>query len=274
MSPPGDDVLIQIHIPKCAGTAVAFWMMNATAGNGAAGFGSLYGSHSAFDDEALWEACLNDPSIRTASSHDVRRFPAGIHGRRIRYFTILRHPLANFLSAARYMQSDRPQFRVPDSVGSGTREIAQWMLSRPIGAPFRENNQTNHLALYPWCDATGGRCRPEEYGSWDAADQAAYERERVALAKRALDSFLVTGTVERLPESLGLVRTRSAAFGLQFPPVEELGRNNTTPVPMDDVSWIQTDEVGRRLLDAVAADWEVYEHGSKLLDAALKTDGV
>ena len=274
MSPPGDDVLIQIHIPKCAGTAVAFWMMKAAVNGGVAGFASLYGTHNAFDDETLWEACLNDPLMRTASSHDVRRFPAEIRGRRIRYFTILRHPLANHLSAARYMQSDRAQFGVPETVGGSTREITEWMLSRPIGQPFRENNQANHLALYPWCDRTGGRCDPAAYGSWDPADQAAYERDRVALAKSILDSFLVAGTVERLPESLDLVRTRSAGLGIELPPVEELGRNNTTTVPMDDISWIQTDQIGRRLLDAVAADWEVYDYGSKLLDAALQTDGV
>jgi hypothetical protein len=270
MSAPGDDFLVQVHIPKCAGTAVAFWMMKAAVDGDLAGFGSLYsGAQGVFDDETLWAACLNDPQVRAASSHDIRRFPAVIHGRPVHYFTILRHPLANFLSYARYTLSDRASFGVPDTVGNSTLEITNWILSRPIGQPFRENNQANHLALYPWCDATAGRCRAEDYGSWDPADQAAYARDRVALAKRALDSFLAVGTIERLPASLGLVRSRSAALGIQLPPVDELGRNNTTTVPMDDISWIQTTETGRRLLDAVAADWEVYEYGGKLLDAAL-----
>jgi hypothetical protein len=277
MNDAGDDFLVQVHIPKCAGTAVAFWMMKAAVEGVLAGFGSLYRGQQgealgAFDDETLWAECLNDPRMRAASSHDIRRYPAAIRGRRMHYFTILRHPLANFLSAVRYMQQDRLTFGVPDSVGNSSREMTNWILSRPLGQPFRENNQTNHLALYPWCDTTGGRLRAEEYGSWDPADQAAYQRDRVALAKRILESFLVVGTLERLPLSLGLVRKRSSALGIQLPPVEELGHNNTTTVPLDDVSWIQTEELGRRLLDAVTADWEVYEHGTKLLDAALAAD--
>lgn len=268
----GGDVLVQVHIPKCAGTAVAFWVWQASVDGGGGGFGRFYGNQGrVFDEDGLWEAGLKDPGLRALSSHDVRLFPAEIRGRRMRYFTILRHPLANFLSGVRYMLSDRAAFGVPPDVGGSTREIAEWLLSRPLGSPFRENSQTNHIALYEWCAGTGGRCDPALYGSWDPADQAAYERERVDLAKRLLQSFLVVGTVERLPATLGLVRSRSTAFGLRLPPPETVGRNNTTTVPLDDISWIQNHPVGRRLLDAVAADWELYRFGGQLLDEALKS---
>ncbi len=266
MSAVGDDVLIQIHIPKCAGTSVALWMRRAVGG-GFAAFGSLYGDEGIFNEERLWRACLSDPRTRAVSSHDIRRFPPAIRGRRLHYFTILRHPLANFLSAARYMQQDRLKFGVPESVSNSTRAVTEWILSRPLGEPFRENNQTNHLALFPWCAETNGRLRGEEYGFWHPADQAAYQRDRVALAKRALDAFLVVGCVERLPQSLDRLRSRSAAFGIELPPVEDVERNNVTTVPLDDVSWLHED-LGVRVMESFAADLEVYEYGVKLQEAA------
>ncbi len=242
-------------------------MRRAAVSGALAGFGSLYGDEGIFDEERLWRACLSDPRTRAASSHSIRRFPRAIRGRRLHYFTILRHPLANFLSGARYMQQNRPKFGVPDSVGNSTRAMAKWILSRPLGEPFRENNQTNHLALFPWCAETNGRLRGEEYGFWHASDQAAYQRDRVALAKRALDSFIVVGCVERLPHSLDLLRRRSAAFGIDLPPVEDIKRDNVTTVPLDDVSWLHED-LGVRVMESFAADLEVYAYGVKLQEAA------
>ncbi len=266
-----NDVLVQVHIPKCAGTAVAFWMWNATAAGGF-GFGRLY-APGIFDEDTLWEAGLNDPQFRALSSHGIRRFPLEIRGRSMRYFTILRHPMAHFLSAVRYMLSEPAAFGVPADVGHTTREMSEWLLSRPIGGPFRENSQTNYIAMYEWCAGTAGRCDPERYGSWDPADQAAYERDRLELAKRLLRTFLVVGTVERLPATLGLVRRLSAPFGLNLAPAEEVGHNNTTTVPLDDISWIEKEAVGRQMLDSIAVDWELYRFGQQLLDEGLKAAG-
>ena len=267
MDAAGDDVIVQVHIPKCAGTSVRYWLTKAAVNGAMAGLGALYDAHRTYEEESLWEACLKDPRTRALTSHDIRRFPAAIRARRMHYFTILRHPLANFLSAARYMQQDRPAFGVPDSVGKTTREMAAWILSRPLGEPFRENNQTNHLALYTWSDATGGRLRGEEYGSWHPADQASYQRDRVALAKQALDSFLVVGNVENLTRSLGILRSRAAPLGIELPPVEDVGRDNITAVPLDDVTWLQ-EPLGERVMASFADDLEVYDYGVKLLEAA------
>lgn len=266
------DVLVQVHIPKCAGTSVSFWMWKAAVAGGLGAFGRLY-EPIVLDEDALWEAGLNNPQLRALSSHGVRRFPLEIRGRRMRYFTILRHPMANFLSAVRYMQSDRTAFGVPAEVGQTTRDMSEWLLSRPIGEPFRENNQTNHIALYEWCAGTAGRCDPEGYGSWDPADQAAYERDRLELAKQLLRTFLVVGTVERLTATLDLVRRLSAPFGLNLAPAEEVGRNNTTTVPLDDISWIEKEAVGRQMFDSLAADWELYRFGQQLLEDGLKAAG-
>jgi hypothetical protein len=139
------------------------------------------------------------------------------------------------------------------------------VLSRPIGAAFRENPQTNHLAFYEWCARTGGRCDPAQYGSWSPADQAAYLSERLELAKELLRTLLVVGTAERLPVAMNLLRRRSAAYGFALLPFEEALRLNTTTIPLDDVSWIEGTELGSSLLDALALDLELFRYGEQLL---------
>ena len=155
------------------------------------------------------------------------------------------------------------------TVGHASRDVARWLLDGPSGKPF-ENTQTNHIALYTWCAATDGRCDPERYGSWYPADRAAYERERLDLAKSVLGSFLAVGTVERLPETLDMVRRRSAKFGLHLLPVERLAHVIVTSVPFaDDISWIDNEPLGRRLLESVAVDRELHAYAQGLLDTSL-----
>jgi hypothetical protein len=264
---PGD-VLVQVHIPKCAGTSISAWLRNASACGALAGFGAFYPDF-VFTDDSLWQSGLNDPRLSAISAHNVRRFPAQIHGRSMRYFTLVRRPLPHALSILRYMLQERRAYGIPPSVGDTSRAIAAWLLSLPPGAFARENLQTNHLALYPWADATKGRCDPEFFGSWSAADQAAYERQRLDIAKDVLRSFLVVGTVERLTDSLELLRRRSAAYGLNLLPVDAVPRENVTRIPVDDISWIDHEPLGHRLIDSMAVDAELYAFADGLLDTAL-----
>ncbi|MGA2393282.1 MAG: hypothetical protein ABSH03_08035 [Candidatus Lustribacter sp.] len=262
------DILVQIHIPKCAGTSVGVWLRNAALDGVISGFRALYPDHVYAENEQ--PVGFHDPRLTAVTTHNIRRFAPISGGRRVHYFTLLRDPVTQFLSAARYMLQEREAFGVPSSVGWTPRDIAAWVLDQPLDAPFRDNNQTNHLAMYVWCDATAGRCQPEARETWAASDRAAYERERLAIAKDVLRSFLVVGTVERITESLELVRRRSTAFGLQLPPVEKLGRHNVTAVPVGDRSWIENDPIGVRLRESVAVDHELYLFAQQLLDEARR----
>jgi hypothetical protein len=262
------DVLVQVHIPKCAGTSISAWLRNASASGYLAGFGAFYPDF-VFSDEGLWKSGLHDPRLTAISAHSVRRFPPQIHGRPMHYFTILRRPLPHALSIIRYMIQERRAYGIPLSVGDSSREIAAWLLSRTPGAFGRENLQTNHLALYPWADATKGRCDPDESEHWSAADRAAYERERLDIAKDVLRSFLAVGTVERLTESLELLRARSAQHGIHLAPADRVPRDNVTQIPIDDIAWIESEPLGRRLLDSMAVDAELYAFAEELLAATL-----
>jgi len=257
------DVLVQVHIPKCAGTSVATWMGNAYTWGELSGFLSYYSGHHIND--RVWPNGLRSPQLTAVSAHNIRRFPERIDGRRIHYFTILRDPLSHFLSLVRYMAQEHHAFGVPAEVRSTTREVAAWLLDRPRGFPQYENTQTNHLALVAWCDAAGRRLDPSRYPFWPRADQIAYERERLEVAKGILRSFLVVGTVERLTETLGLVRTRSWDFGFRLLPVERVPRINVTGIPIDDVSWIENEPLGDRVRAALAVDRELYAFAERLL---------
>jgi hypothetical protein len=259
------DVLVQVHIPKCAGTSIAGWLRRASEQGALAGFGAFY-TDFVFSDDSLWQSGLNDPRLNAISAHNVRRFPAAVHGRRMHYFTILRRPLTHVVSVLRYVMQERRAYGVPPEVGDTSRAMAEWLLGRPVGAFFRENIQTNHLALYPWCDATGGRCDPQRYGLWSAADQAAYERERLDVAKDVLRSFVAVGTVERLGATLELLRARCAPFGLDLLPAADVRRENVSRTPVDDLSWIDRAPLNERLAEALAVDEELYAFGDALLD--------
>lgn len=263
------DVLVQIHIPKCAGTSVGVWLREASISGNLAGFGSFY-SNFVFDDDGLWEAGLRDPRLTAISAHNIRRFVPEIHGRRMHYFTILRQPLAHFISMVRYMIQERRAYGIPPEVGDTSREIATWILERPVGSHFRNNAQTDHLALYPWCDATEGRCDPLRYASWDLADQVTYERERLDVAKRALVSFLAVGTVERLHDTLEVLRRRSAVHGLHLLPAGAVQLANVTRTPIDDVSWLDNTVIGERVVDSLTVDLELYGFAQQLLAQAYE----
>ena len=260
------DVLVQVHIPKCAGTSVAAWLGRAYTWGDVTGFLSYYAEH--FADERVLSNSLRNPRLAAVSAHNIRRFPSTIYGRRIHYFTILREPLAHVLSLVRYIAQERQAFGVPASVGNTTREIAAWLLDGPRGVPSCENMQTNHLALAAWCDAAGGRRDPSRYAFWPQCDQLAYERERLDVARDVLQSFLAVGTVERLTETLACVRERSAAYGFRLLPVEHVPRINVTQVPAGDLSWIENDPLGERLRAAIAVDRELYAFADALLDEA------
>ena len=259
------DILVQIHIPKCAGTSVGVWLRDAALSGVISGFRALYDDY-VYEDGELPAAEFRDPRLTAVTTHNIRRFAPVSGGRRLHYFTLLREPVSHFMSAARYMLQEREAFGVPDTAGTTLRDIAAWVLERPIDAPFCENAQTNHLALYLWCDATGGRCRPEHREGWAPADRAAYDRERLEIAKNVLRSFLAAGTVERITESLEVVRRRAAAFGLNLLPVEKLQHFNVTGGPVGDLSWIETERVGSRLRESVAVDRELYAFAEELLD--------
>jgi hypothetical protein len=270
------DLLVHVHIPKCAGTSIWYWM----ARHMPSAHGFLYPDTypSFYYDVAALEAMpIQYVSLRCMSSHYFRVFPAICAGRRMRYFTLLRDPVRQFVSYVRYQQinyseSFPAEARAalpphPDQLE--LRDVADWILSSPNDIPERENYQSNFLASYEWRTRTGRGPQPGAPSPvWAPEDWAAYRSARPALAKEVLDGFAVVGVVERFAESLELLVQRARSWDVTLGPLSDIGTVNVTEGE-PDLAWIDRgDTVGRKLLDSVAEDYELYAHAVERLNAA------
>jgi hypothetical protein len=268
--PRDPGLLIQIHIPRCAGTSVGSWLRGAAEKGLFGGFGTMYTDFVFDSDRDFRDAGFADPRLTVVTTHNIQKFPETICGRSTHYFTILREPLAHTLSYVRYMRQERAAFDLPADLSDDTRDIVTWLLGRSLDSPFRENPQTNHLALHTWCEATASRCEASRYGSWTATDQRAYWSERLDVAKDVLRGFLCVGTVDRLNDFAALLRERSRAVGINLLPADQMVHVNTTSQDRDDLSWMDpNDPLGRRLRESIAVDVELYRFATTMLDDAI-----
>lgn len=265
-------MLVHVHIYKCAGTSVRVWLFRAFSH----GFGSWYPSY-VFDDGSLKAAGLGDRRLRALSSHTIRRFPAASCGRQMQYFTVIRNPVDHVLSHLRYMcqiqHEANPALPLPS-----IRDIVQLLMDTPAIEPFWDNIQTNFLAQHVWAQGEGTvfNCDPNAPRTWSKEAKDAYIRARLGVAKDVLRSFLAVGTVERIIESLELLRMRAAPLGFAMLPPPEITTENVTNVMMEDRSWIgEHDPVGRRFLAFMQEDEQLHAFAEQLLDegreAALRT---
>ena len=265
--PRDPGLLIQIHIPRCAGTSVGNWLRTAALQGVLTGFRAVYPDFVIESEGDFLAAGFADPRLTAVTTHNIRIFPPTILGRKAHYFSILREPLAHMLSCVRYMRQERVAFDLPADLGDETRDIAAWLLARPLNSPFRENPQTNHLALSTWCAATSRPCEPETYGRWSSVDHHAYWNERLDVAKDVLRSFLCAGTVERLNETIELLCARSHNAGIELLPAEQMVHVNATNHDNDDLTWMEpNDPLGRHLRDSIAVDVELYAFANAMLD--------
>lgn len=269
------DLLVHVHIQKCAGTSLWYWMARHHPGS----HGFLYPrvpSAFYYDEAALVELGIGNVQLRCVSSHFFRIFPEQVAGRKMRYFTLLREPVAHFVSWARYARTfareinDQGLYVLPAGIESMTpREYANWLLECPDDLPFRENFQTNFLASCVWREETGRGPRPSAAQRWDPDDWAAYRSVRLQLAMDALARFAVVGTVERFAESLRILQSAATAWGLDLGPLEDVGHINATE-GVYDADWIRdSDPVGRRLLASLQEDRQLYAFAGTLLDRQL-----
>ena len=273
-----EDLLVHVHIPKCGGTSLWMWLAAAHPD----GHGNLYPdlANYAYTEDELRRLRVDDPRLRSMSSHNIRTFAATSCGRRMHYFTFIREPVGHFLSYFRFVRQIHEEVRDPNMVAMlpphfehiSSREFAQWLLDSPRDVDYRDAYQTNFLASVEWRVRTGRGPDPRrrEPPLWEPADWSAYRSERLALVKELLRGFAAVGVLERLHDGLTLLRDRSAAWGFDLQPVETVPFENVTEAPLDDVSWITDDDpVGRRFLASIEDDVELHAFAARLLDAGL-----
>jgi hypothetical protein len=264
-----DVLLIQVHIPRSGGTSIASWLRLAATSGLTAGHADLYPAYNFTSESQLRFAGLGDPRVVTASTHNIRNYPETLCGRPARYFTILREPLDQFASLVRYIASNRERFQVPGRLTT-LRDIAAWYIDARLGEVASENIQTNHLALFPWCEMTKGRCDPESYARWTSADLDAYWSARLEVAKLVLSTFAVVGIFDRLRESVDLIHRRGAGFGITLASPDELPFVNETPRSEGDVAWLDhATPLGRAIRESLSDDMRLYEHAVGLFRSAM-----
>jgi hypothetical protein len=260
------DLLVYVHIAKCAGTTVCHWL------NSSHRLGNLYLKSSNLPVTALrWSDIsptdLADTSLRSVSSHHLRTYPASIHGRKLRYVTVLREPIARWISYVRYCglleTGDGARMRP-------LREYAEWMLAQPeMEMCGQRNGLTNFIAEHEWFRLHGNDVIAID---WRVQRELflRYRRERLPLAIAALRKFDAVGTVEALPDFTRLLQTRARAWDVPLIPVDGLNPMLVTEAPPVDAQWItREDSVGRLLLDAFAEDFELYRCARELLASDL-----
>ena len=231
------------------------------------GFGTWYPDY-VFDETLLAEAGLANFGLRAFSTHWIRRFPESICGRSMKYFTLLRSPVEQMLSQARYNYA-------PHAASVSMRDFLSRWLDQSHTEPSYENPQTNFFALHPWCDMQGSKfeCDPARYHVWLPEVRRAYMRERLGVAKDVLRSFLAVGVTEKIVDSLDVLRCRAAREGFRLRPSQELTFENVTQFQLDDDSWIgEHDAVGRRFLESLTVDGELYGFARRLLHEACQSE--
>lgn len=187
------------------------------------------------------------------------------------YFALLRNPVDHVLSWVRYnyQVQSRGGTPLPGGREFSSRDLVAWLIDHSYGEPFRENMQTNFFALYGWCEMNGIPYHPAALHLWPEPLRAVYKRDRLAVAKDVLRSFLAVGTVERIIDSLDLLRRRSQIKGFFLAPSQAITLENVTRVRLDDAGWIgEHDAVGSRLFASLAEDAALYAFAQQLLDDA------
>jgi hypothetical protein len=261
-----EDLLVFVHIEKCAGTAVNTWLQLSHH------MGNLYVRGSNIEVTALrWgdinPVDLDDVKLRSISSHHLRTYPKTVRSRTLHYMTLLRNPIARWISYVRFFRKLVPQEAQPQL---SLREYAEWMLEQPLERTLAQRNgQMNFLAEHEWY-----RRNYQETIAIDwTAQPDAFERylqERFALALELIRDFDVVGIVEDIDGFTRLLQARAPAWDLPLIAIDGLNPTHVTEGPPVDTSWITMDDsVGRKLFAAFAEDFELHQRASDRLVADL-----
>lgn len=261
-----NDLLVFVHIPKCAGTALNTWLALSHH------YGNLYvktanGTINALRWTDIRPADLEDLRLRSVGSHHLRTYPPKIYDRELRYITLLRHPIARWISLVRFFHHLDAKDGQP---ARSLRDFAEWSLAQPEYDQLELiNGQTNFIAEFEWYR----RVRADDVNiDWPGEPElfARYRCERLSLALDLIREFAAVGTVERLDDFTRLLQARAPAWDVPLIRIDGLNPTHVTEGPPVDASWITpADSVGRRLLEAFAEDFELQRRGTERLVADL-----
>jgi hypothetical protein len=245
-------IIIHAHIPKNAGTTVheIFY------GN----FGSDHLLH--------WQAnplfCLSRkdiemlvdqrPTLKSISSHGLRRMWPAIRGRPALPITFLRNPTSQFLSLLRYtrqsfgrLPAEVRRWWPDDTPHLGLRELADRYLrtSAALTGTTQLSQQTRFFCPLNYTNPV------VRY------DSTIYGHNNLSVASRILENFFFVGLVERMEESLELLKTKLKKAGIDLVVPANICANQTDR--SESLDWLnENDPVGKRVLMANRNDELLY----------------
>jgi len=239
VAPVEAPAVLFLHIPKAGGQTLGEFIYAHTRAetedeNDVLKAGVAYLTYGFLKERPLEVPAYALPLLRREDLRAViGHFWFGLHEHVARpsvYVTALRNPVERVLSLYYYT-------RLQDSI-SLDRFVAE--------PPFREvdNDQTRRLA---GADPGIGECTPA----------------MLATAKENLRRFAVVGTIERLDDTLALLRRR---FGWQSPFVSEPRNVNPDRPLLSTLPAATTAAIRARN----ELDWELWRYASELMDEELK----
>jgi hypothetical protein len=192
------------------------------------------------------------PTLRSISSHSLRRFPTRIANRRAFYITFLRKPADIFISVLRHTQRE---FRnMPEAARvcwpKETPDLSLRDLTAFLLGKSGENPRYCPLSHF-FCDLQS--IQHISFANFESRDQACQD-----VASLILGKFLMVGFVENMTKSLNLLQAklRGIDYHIRLPINRHLNRGKGSK----NTSWLtEKDEVGAKLLAMTAFEQRLYD---------------
>lgn len=267
-------LFVHVHIHKCAGTTFNELIRKAFAPRHLDAY--IADPFHTYQPTELDDLVRKWPAVRSIASHSIRIFPERIAGRQPLYVCLLREPVDWFVSYLTYAQAHFDEL-TPEHAATfphGAREmplgeLADAMAKRFITRPTIYCTFIRYLAESAFRHTMGDMMDvPPTSLPLTGRLAALFEENGLGIAKRILSRFFFVGIVERMDESVALLRGKLKQVGIVLAD-EPITEQNVTRHRRDDLRWLEKDHpTGIAIRRLLAGDLELYEWARLQLDNA------
>jgi hypothetical protein len=251
---PDSPLILHCHIPKTAGTTVSAGLRKSF---------DLFHFHHWHPDpfyiltpEVLVNLLGMIPTLKSITSHHLRRFPLSINGRQTFLITFLRKPEDTFISLLKHVQ--RHFSSLPKEVRVSWPLDTPRLTLRELASQYLEQA----AASQDLCPQTRFLCNAEAAAEFGLCDGNDYGVDSYEMARLILNEFHFVGIVEEMKKSLEVLADRLWQYGVRvyFDLNLKLNTGGGQPRP----TWLTPDdEVGRRVLETSKTDNLLHDEFKK-----------
>lgn len=265
-------LFVHVHIHKCAGTAFNELIRKTFAPRHLDAY--LADPFHTYQQAELDGLVRQWPAVRSIASHSIRMFPEYIGGRQPLYVCLLREPVDWFVSYLTYAQAHFDELTPahaatfpPGAAKMPLGELAGAMVQRFVVRPTVYCTFIRYLAESTFRHALSGIMDVPPHDSPLTGKIAAlFDESGLGMAQRILSRFFFVGIVERMDESIALLRRRLAKIEIALAD-EPITERNVTRHRRDDLRWLGKDHpTGIAIRRLLADDLKLYEWARSRLD--------